>query len=162
MFLKGVIIINNNEFDDNMSLILDYSLEFENYMDDTGKEPKLLLDLYKEIDDLRQNKDSLEYQFKIEKTNEMHQLWNSRSLIMPKYQSNFLKKINEYEAKQAEDEEKEKIKKIVLVKEKEKYGDNIPLPPICEKLKGEREKSVNQNEQRKRRSTVKVLRLPEM
>ena len=77
---------------------------------------------------------------RIEKTNEMHQLWNSRSLIMPKYQSNFLKKINEYEAKQAEDEEKEKIKKIVLVKEKEKYGDNIPLPPICEKLKGEREK----------------------
>ena len=50
MFLKGVIIINNNEFDDNMSLILD---------------------LYKEIDDLRQNKDSLEYQFKIEKTNEI-------------------------------------------------------------------------------------------
>lgn len=71
MFLKGVIIINNNEFDDNMSLILDYSLEFENYMDDTGEEPKLLLDLYKEIDDLRQNKDSLEYQFKIEKTNEI-------------------------------------------------------------------------------------------
>ena len=45
-----MIIINNNEFDDNMSLILD---------------------LYKEIDDLRQNKDSLEYQFKIEKTNEI-------------------------------------------------------------------------------------------
>ena len=29
-------------------------------------------------------------------------------------------------------------------------------------IKGKREKSVNQNEQRKRRSTVKVLRLPEM
>ena len=77
---------------------------------------------------------------RIEKTNEMHQLWHSRSLIMPKYQSNVLKKINEYEAKQAEDEEKEKIKKFVLVKEKEKYGDNIPLPPISEKLKGDREK----------------------
>ena len=77
---------------------------------------------------------------RIEKTNEMHQLWHSRSLIMPKYQSNALKKLNEYEAKQAEDEEKEKIKKIVLFKEKEKYGDNIPLPPISEKLKGEREK----------------------
>ena len=59
---------------------------------------------------------------------------------MPKYQSNVLKKINEYEAKQAEDEEKEKIKKFVLVKEKEKYGDNIPLPPISKKLKGDREK----------------------
>ena len=77
---------------------------------------------------------------RIEKTNEMHQLWHSRSLIMPKYQSSVLKKINEYEAKQAEDEEKEKIKKFVLVKEKEKYGDNIPLPPISEKLKGDREK----------------------
>ena len=78
---------------------------------------------------------------KIEKTNEMHQLWHSRSLIMPKYQSNALKKLNEIEAKQAEDEEKEKIKKIVLVKEKEKYGkENIPLPPISEKLKDERQK----------------------
>ena len=77
---------------------------------------------------------------RIEKTNEMHQLWHSRSLIMPKYQSNVLKKINEYEAKQAEDEEKEKIKKMVLAKEKEKYGENVPLPPISEKLKGEREK----------------------
>ena len=77
---------------------------------------------------------------RIEKTNEMHQLWHSRSLIMPKYQSNVLKKINEYEAKQAEDEEKEKIKKVVLAKEKERYGENVPLPPISEKLKGEREK----------------------
>ena len=77
---------------------------------------------------------------RIEKTNEMHQLWHSRSLIMPKYQSNILKKINEYEAKQADDEEKEKIKKVVLAKEKERYGENVPLPPISEKLKGEREK----------------------
>jgi hypothetical protein len=77
---------------------------------------------------------------RIEKTNEMHQLWHSRSLIMPKYQSKTLQKLNEYEAKQAEDEEKEKIKKVILVKEKEKYGENVPLPPISEKLKGEREK----------------------
>ena len=77
---------------------------------------------------------------RIDKTNEMHQLWHSRSLIMPKFQSNVLKKINEYEAKQAEDEEKQKLKKIVLVKEKETYGKNVPLPPISEKLKGEREK----------------------
>ena len=77
---------------------------------------------------------------RIEKTNEMHQLWHSRSLIMPKYKSSVLKKINEYEAKQAEDEEKDKIKKIILVKEKEKYGENIQLPTISQKLKGEREK----------------------
>ena len=77
---------------------------------------------------------------RIEKTNEMHQLWHSRSLIIPKYQSKTLQKLNEYEAKQAEDEEKEKIKKVILVKEKEKYGENVPLPPISEKLKGEREK----------------------
>ena len=70
----------------------------------------------------------------------MHQLWYSRSLIMPKYQSSALIKLNEYEAKQAEDEEKEKIKKIVLFKEEEKYWDNIPLPLISKKLKGEREK----------------------
>ena len=77
---------------------------------------------------------------RLEKTNEMHKLWHSRSLVMPKYQSNILKKINEFEAKQAEDEEKVKIKKIVLIKEKEKYGENIQLPPISQKLKGEREK----------------------
>lgn len=71
MFLKGVIDINNNEFDDNMSLILDYSLEFENYMDDTGEKPKLLLDLYKKIDDLRTNKDKLDDEIKINKTREI-------------------------------------------------------------------------------------------
>ena len=54
----------------------------------------------------------------------------------PKYQSTVLKKINEYKAKHAEEEEKEKIKKIVLVKEKEKYEKNISLSPISEKLKG--------------------------
>ena len=70
----------------------------------------------------------------------MHQLWHSRSLIVPKYKSSVLKKINEYEAKQVEDEEKEKIKKFVLVKEKEKYSENIPLPPISEKLREDREK----------------------
>ena len=77
---------------------------------------------------------------RIEKTNEMHKLWHSRSLILPKYQSSVLKKINEYESKKVEDEEKEKIKKTILVKEKEKYGENISLPPISEKLKDEREK----------------------
>ena len=77
---------------------------------------------------------------RIEKTNEMHQLWHSRSLVIPKYKSSALKKLNEYEAKQAEDEEKVKIKKLVLAKEKEKYGESIPLPPISQKLKGEREK----------------------
>jgi len=78
---------------------------------------------------------------RIEKSNEMHHLWHSRSLIMPKKQSNTLKKINELESKQKEDEEKEKIKKFVLIKEREKYGkESITLPPINEKLKEEREK----------------------
>ena len=95
---------------------------------------------------------------RIDKTNEMHQLWHSRSLIMPKFQSNALKKLNEYEAKQAEDEEKQKVKKIILVKEKEKYGEMVPLPPISEKLKEEREKRQDTYLKYEGKERVKLLK----
>ena len=81
---------------------------------------------------------------KIEKTNEMKELWHSRSVAVAKYPSNILKQINEYELKKNEEEEKQKMKKLVLSKEKERFvKENINLPPICEKLKMEREKRLN-------------------
>ena len=81
---------------------------------------------------------------RIEKTNEMKELWHSRSVAVAKYPSNILKQINEYELKKNEEEEKQKMKKLVLSKEKERFvKENINLPPICEKLKMEREKRLN-------------------
>ena len=78
---------------------------------------------------------------RIEKTNEMKQLWHSRSISVAKYPSNILKQISEYNSKKIEEEEKIKMKKIVLSKEKERYvKENVALPPINEKLKNEREK----------------------
>lgn len=78
---------------------------------------------------------------RIEKTNEMKQLWHSRSVAVAKYPSNILKQLHEYDLKKVEEEEKEKMKKIVLSKEKERYvKENVALPPINEKLKNEREK----------------------
>ena len=78
---------------------------------------------------------------RIEKTNEMKQIWHSRSVAVAKYPSNILKQINEYDLKKIEEEEKQKMKKIVLSKEKERYvKENVALPPICEKLKNERER----------------------
>ena len=78
---------------------------------------------------------------RIEKTNEMKQLWHSRSVSVAKYPSNILKLLNEYESKKVVEEEEQKMKKLVLSKERERYiKENINLPPICEKLKSEREK----------------------
>ena len=48
---------------------------------------------------------------RIEKTNEMRELWHSRSVAVAKYPSNILKQINEYELKKNEEEEKQKMKK---------------------------------------------------
>ena len=68
------MLINNkklNEFDNNMSLILDYSLEFENYSDDMGEEPKKLIEIYSSIEKLRQEKDTLDYKTKIKRSKEI-------------------------------------------------------------------------------------------
>ena len=68
------MLINNkksNEFDNNMSLILDYSLEFENYSDDMGEEPKELIEIYSSIEKLRQEKDTLDYKTKIIRSKEI-------------------------------------------------------------------------------------------
>ena len=78
---------------------------------------------------------------RIEKTNEMKNLWHSRSLEVAKYPSNFLKQLKDYENKKLEEEEKQKIKITVLNKMKERYvKENVSLPPISEKLRNERRK----------------------
>ena len=81
---------------------------------------------------------------RIEKTNEMKQLWHSRSVSMAKYPSNILKQLHEFDLKKFEEEEKQKIQRLVLSKEKERFvKENVSLPPISEKLKNEREKRLN-------------------
>ena len=81
---------------------------------------------------------------RIEKTNEMKQLWHSRSVSMAKYPSNILKQLHEFDLKKFEEEEKQKIQRLVLAKEKERFvKENVSLPPISEKLKNEREKRLN-------------------
>ena len=81
---------------------------------------------------------------RIEKTNEMRQLWHSRSVSMAKYPSNILKQLHEFDLKKFEEEEKQKIQRLVLSKEKERFvKENVSLPPISEKLKNEREKRLN-------------------
>ena len=81
---------------------------------------------------------------RIEKTNEMKQLWHSRSVSMAKYPSNILKQLHELDLKKFEEEEKQKIQRLVLSKEKERFvKENVSLPPISEKLKNEREKRLN-------------------
>ena len=78
---------------------------------------------------------------RIEKTNEMKQLWHSRSVSVAKYPSNILKQLSEFNSKKLEEEEKQKMQKVVLSKERERYvKQNVALPPINEKLKSEREK----------------------
>ena len=81
---------------------------------------------------------------RIEKTNEMRELWHSRSVSMAKYPSNILKQLHEFDLKKFEEEEKQKIQRLVLAKEKERFvKENVSLPPISEKLKNEREKRLN-------------------
>ena len=81
---------------------------------------------------------------RIEKTNEMKQLWHSRSVSMAKYPSNILKQLHEFDLKKFEEEEKQKMQRLVLSKEKERFvKENVTLPPISEKLKIEREKRLN-------------------
>ena len=81
---------------------------------------------------------------RIEKTNEMKQLWHSRSVSVSKYPSNILKQLQEFDLKKFEEEEKQKIQRLVLTKEKERFvKENVSLPPINEKLKNEREKRLN-------------------
>ena len=74
----------------------------------------------------------------------MKQLWHSRSVSMAKYPSNILKQLHEFDLKKFEEEEKQKIQRLVLAKEKERFvKENVSLPPISEKLKNEREKRLN-------------------
>ena len=80
---------------------------------------------------------------RIEKTNQMKQLWHSRSVAVAKYPSNILKLLNEIDSKKLEEKEQQKMKKVTLSKEKERYvKENVSLPPISEKLKIEREKRL--------------------
>ena len=80
---------------------------------------------------------------RIEKTNQMKQLWHSRSVAVAKYPSNILKLLNEIDSKKLEEKEQQKMKKVILSKEKERYvKENVSLPPISEKLKIEREKRL--------------------
>ena len=73
-----------------------------------------------------------------EKTQSMKKLWNSRSLILPKYKSPMLKLIQEDEKKRMEEEEEKQNKKDKFYENKKNYfKDIVPLPKINEKLRKE-------------------------
>ena len=56
---------------------------------------------------------------RIEKTNEMKQLWHSRSVSVAKYPSNILKQLSEFNSKKLEEEEKQKMQKEEELNKKE-------------------------------------------
>ena len=71
-----------------------------------------------------------------EKTISMKKLWNSRSLILPKYKSPILKIMQNDEKKKMELEEKKQNKKNKFYEDKKKYfKDIVPLPKINDKLR---------------------------
>ena len=71
-----------------------------------------------------------------EKTISMKKLWNSRSLVLPKYKSPILKIIQEDEKSKMEEEEKKQSKKHKFYENKKNYfKDIVPLPKINEKLR---------------------------
>jgi len=73
---------------------------------------------------------------KIEKTKQLHEMWNNRSQILPKNKSSFLIKYEEEQNKKIEEEEEYKNRKKNLEKIKEEYVENkIPKPVINQSLR---------------------------
>ena len=71
-----------------------------------------------------------------EKTLSMKKCWHSRSLLLPKYKSPFLKIVQEDEKIRMEKEEEKQQKKNKLYENKKNYFKNsVPLPIINEKLR---------------------------
>jgi hypothetical protein len=83
-----------------------------------------------------QNYQNQLHQRAIEQTNNMKNLWHSRSMIMKKYETKMMRTLKENEELEAKNEQIMKITKKGLFLEKELYGKKkIQLPPIDEKLK---------------------------
>ena len=71
-----------------------------------------------------------------EQTNNMKNLWHSRSMIMKKYETNMMKTLKVNDEVEAKNEQIMKLTRKGLFLEKEIYSKKrIRLPPIDEKLK---------------------------
>ena len=101
------------------------------------KKEFITLDEIKELSNkMKEQKEIFEQETK-EKTNQLHEMWNNRSQILPNFKSK-ISKICEEENK--ENDYKFKKDKIALLeKEKQEYSKNIPQPLINPKLKKLRE-----------------------
>lgn len=84
----------------------------------------------------------------IDKTKSLRNIWHSRSLIAPKYKSPYYKRCEEEKKAHQDKESRAKLDRIVLTREKRKYGnESVPMPNISAKLREEVEKrSVNISE----------------
>ena len=95
----------------------------------------------------------------IEKTCQMKEMWRNRSQIIPVYRSPLLKVIADEEEKSKENEELEKMKKKLIMKERNVYAkEKVPRPHMNQKLKKEREKRLVRMKDRRGKNRVKYIR----
>ena len=95
----------------------------------------------------------------IEKTCQMKEMWRNRSQIIPVYRSPLLKVIADEEEKNKENEELEKMKKKLIMKERNVYAkEKVPRPHMNSKLKKEREKRLVRMKDRRGKNRVKYIR----
>ena len=90
----------------------------------------------KKVDE-KKEKDEMERE---QKRMEMLKNWNQNKNNLPK--CNYVITNVEENSKKEEDEKKKKDQIKVLISEKNKYGNNIKMPEIDEKLKDKREKQI--------------------
>ena len=90
----------------------------------------------KKVDE-KKEKDEMERE---QKRMEMIKNWNQNKNNLPK--CNYVITNVEENSKKEEDEKKKKDQIKVLISEKNKYGNNIKMPEIDEKLKDKREKQI--------------------
>ena len=116
-----------------------YELEEKKLLDKINLQHKESLVTKEEINELNQKykeQQKLIEQEKIEKTKQLHEMWNNRSQILPKNKSSFLIKYEEELNKKIEEEEEYKNRKKNLEKIKEDYAENkIPKPVINQNLR---------------------------
>ena len=116
-----------------------FELEEKKLLDKINLQHKESLVSKEEINELNEKykeQQKLIEQEKIEKTKQLHEMWNNRSQILPKNKSSFLIKYEEELNKKIEEEEEYKIRKKNLEKIKEDYAENkIPKPVINPNLR---------------------------
>lgn len=94
----------------------------------------------------------------IDKTNLMKEMWRNRSQIIPNYRSPLLNVLKEEEIKNKQNEELEKMKKKITVKERNDYAkEKVPKPTINPKLQKDRENRIKRILNKRGRNRIKYI-----